>query len=229
MKHCKKCNETLLEINFGKNKRYDDGLHRKCKECENKESRDRYSKNENLRKNKISRAAVYQKNKYKTDESYRSKIKAKELRKYNTNEDFRKKSIKKRSESIILKYNTNTEFKFIMDLRSLIRLSFKNYSENGKLYSIEKYGLNMEKIYNSVGPRPNDGDKWDLDHIIPVSLFNHDNPEEVKLCWSEHNLRWLKSSDNRKKGDLFHLDPDKYPKELHEHWKAAYKNYLDNR
>lgn len=40
---------------------------------------------------------------------------------------------------------------------------------------------------------------WDADHIIPKSLYNHENPEDVRRCWSLDNLQPLWHTDNLRK------------------------------
>lgn len=41
---------------------------------------------------------------------------------------------------------------------------------------------------------------WHLDHILPVSSFNHDDPEQVKKCWHFTNFQPLWGRHNLKKG-----------------------------
>lgn len=43
--------------------------------------------------------------------------------------------------------------------------------------------------------------KWNLDHIIPRSKFDHLNPDEIKKCWHYSNIRPMWSSDNSRKRD----------------------------
>jgi 5-methylcytosine-specific restriction endonuclease McrA len=44
--------------------------------------------------------------------------------------------------------------------------------------------------------------EWDIDHIIPVAVFNFEKPEDMdfKRCWELKNLRPLWKNDNRRKG-----------------------------
>jgi len=41
--------------------------------------------------------------------------------------------------------------------------------------------------------------KWHLDHVVPKSAFNHDDPAEVARCWNWQNLRPLWAKTNIKK------------------------------
>ena len=43
--------------------------------------------------------------------------------------------------------------------------------------------------------------KIHIDHIIPVSAFNHSDPEQLKACWSLDNMQPLKPKDNIAKHD----------------------------
>ena len=40
-----------------------------------------------------------------------------------------------------------------------------------------------------------------LDHIIPISIFDLDNPEHVRLAHLPRNLQWLPGSENIHKSD----------------------------
>lgn len=87
------------------------------------------------------------------------------------------------------------------NLRKNILQAFKLYSKNGKAQTCKEYGIDFEAIYQKVGPRPGTGKEWHLDHIIPLALFNFDNPEHVKLSHLPCNLRWLNAGKNIKKHD----------------------------
>ena len=48
-----------------------------------------------------------------------------------------------------------------------------------------------------------------IDHIIPLSWFNLDDPDHVKVCNHYLNLQYLSSEDNLKKGARYMGSPDK--------------------
>ena len=47
--------------------------------------------------------------------------------------------------------------------------------------------------------------KYETDHIIPLSLFDHNDPEQIKKAWSHKNLQWLRKEINLWKGNRFIL------------------------
>lgn len=66
----------------------------------------------------------------------------------------------------------------------------------------------MEDLQNHLNStkQPEWGDDVHIDHIIPSSLFDHTNEEEIKKCWHWRNLRYLPSIDNKSKGNTLDLD-----------------------
>jgi hypothetical protein len=42
---------------------------------------------------------------------------------------------------------------------------------------------------------------YHIDHIIPISVFDCDNVEHIKLAHSPENLRWLIGKENLEKSD----------------------------
>jgi hypothetical protein len=60
-----------------------------------------------------------------------------------------------------------------------------------------------DEIFNTLGPRP---DGHHLDHIIPCSFFDFRDEEQVKLCWSIENLRWLDAKANISRGNRLTKD-----------------------
>ena len=63
----------------------------------------------------------------------------------------------------------------------------------------------MQEHLNST-KKPEWGDNLHKDHIIPQSLFDHTNEEEVKKCWNWRNLRYLPAEENMSKGDTLDMD-----------------------
>lgn len=98
----------------------------------------------------------------------------------------------------------NPKAKFKERLRTRILTGFANYSKNGKTKSCAEYGIDFEAIYNKIGPKPEGN--YHLDHIIPVSVFDFDIHEHVKLCNSPENLRWVPGEENLEKWNKIYVD-----------------------
>lgn len=171
---CKVCNETkdICWFEFRK----DQGNYRNiCKVCKGKRYKEYRNKN-------IIKLRQYEQEYYKNPENRNRKIKNRRIR-----------------DAIRLKNDPKYRLRGL--IKSSLREAFKLYSKNGKTKTSKQYGIDVEQIYNNIGPRPGSGKDWHLDHIIPVSIFNLDDPEHVKLAYSYINLRWLKSDINIKKSD----------------------------
>ena len=88
-------------------------------------------------------------------------------------------------------------------IKERVRLSFlqslKTYSKTGKIMPKNKY-LDMPAIIKKLTPFP-DLSLYEVDHIVPLKMFNHDNLEQVKKAWLPSNLQWLPKEINRWKSD----------------------------
>ena len=47
----------------------------------------------------------------------------------------------------------------------------------------------------------NYGTEWEIDHILPVSLFDHSDLDQIRQCWALTNLRALWGGINSAKQD----------------------------
>ena len=63
----------------------------------------------------------------------------------------------------------------------------------------------MQEHLNST-KKPDWGDDLHIDHIIPQSLFDHTNEEEIKKCWNWRNLRYLPAKENTSKQNALDMD-----------------------
>ena len=96
-------------------------------------------------------------------------------------------------------------FNILCNLRSGFNKVLQHYSATGKIRSTRSYGVNFKVIIEYLGNKPNDGYEYHIDHIIPASWFNHNNPLEIKWCWSKDNLQWLRKELNLWKHNRFIL------------------------
>ena len=82
---------------------------------------------------------------------------------------------------------------------------------------IENMRLWFEFQFNDELNWTNFGEKWQFDHIIPVTYFDFSNEEELKMCWNFTNLRveHIKHGKDRgKRLDLIHAR--EYFREMYE-------------
>lgn len=86
-----------------------------------------------------------------------------------------------------------------------IRLQFINalrkYSKTGKIQKASKYGIDYKAIIEHLKPFPEPLKDYHVDHIIPLSLFDLNNPEEIKWAFAPENLQWLLGPENIRKSN----------------------------
>lgn len=76
------------------------------------------------------------------------------------------------------------------------------YWMNGKkLKSACEYGVDYQAIIDHLGPCPGKREDYHIDHIIPLSHFDHTDPEQIKKAWAPENHQWLTAEENIRKGD----------------------------
>lgn len=136
----------------------------------------------------------YYKEYYKTKKDYIIAVKKKYYRK-------NKNKIQSRRRE---RYELNdNNFKISSLIRTSFRKALKIYSKSGKTKILKEYGIDIKSIVEHLGQPPQDGKKYDVDHIFPITAFDLDNPEHIKLCWHPDNLQWLEKSKNCSKGNEY--------------------------
>ena len=88
-----------------------------------------------------------------------------------------------------------------LQLRARLRRAFGLYSKNGKVKAARQYGVDFTAICQHLGSRPNDGQVWHIDHIVPLSYFDFDDPEQIKVAFAPENHQWLLAKENLRKGN----------------------------
>lgn len=86
-------------------------------------------------------------------------------------------------------------------LRARVRRAFNVYTKTGKMRTAKEYGIDYKAIIEQLGVCPGARDEYHVDHIIPLSLFDLADPEQVKLAFAPENHQWLKVADNIRKGN----------------------------
>ena len=238
MKRCARCNKVLSKTKFNRDSRKDksliakDGLKSYCSTCQAEyrkewleENKEEYNEKRKA-PHSVHRANMLRRKRWLEDEEYKKK-KSNEHKANMQNPEFRAKVIINRRARNKERYETDTSYNIKRKIASNIRTAFRLFSTTGKIQSARKYNISYKAIINKLGSPPTDG--YDIDHIIPVSLFDHDDKEQVRLCWTPENLQWMEHIENLSKSDSFSENMEDYPEELHKHWKVAYKNYLNKK
>ncbi len=101
-------------------------------------------------------------------------------------------------------------------LRNNFNRALKKYTSTGKIQSASKYGIDYLAICESLEEEARQvygksisemrEEKYHVDHIIPVSFYGLEDPEEVRRCYHPSNLRWLSGEENMSRGNSFRAE-----------------------
>ncbi|MBA7658612.1 hypothetical protein ES703_66571 [subsurface metagenome] len=92
------------------------------------------------------------------------------------------------------------KYAIIGRLRRSLNHAMNKYSKTGKIMSSKKYGINWKEVIGQLKPFPEDLNEFEIDHIIPLHLFDLNDSEQIKKAFAPDNLQWLTISENRIKG-----------------------------
>jgi len=90
----------------------------------------------------------------------------------------------------------------IQKLKQRVKKSIRNafnILEVRKTKTRAQLGIGMEFIFEGVGPQTNED--CELDHIIPIALFDYNIDSHVALSFHPNNLRWIPWKENLEKSD----------------------------
>jgi len=120
-----------------------------------------------------------------------------------------KKEISRRNIAYIKKQmNINPYYRLKNALRTRIHCALKR-KKGKKAYktmemigcSIPEYIKHIERQFTPEMTWNNRGKVWDIDHIIPIDLFDLNDPQEQKKAFHFTNTQPLNCLENRKKGN----------------------------
>jgi hypothetical protein len=77
----------------------------------------------------------------------------------------------------------------------------------GKIQPSRKYGIDYQAIFAHLGPCPGERNAFHIDHIIPLVLFDFDDPKQVAAAFAPENHQWLSVDANLSKNAK--CDPQK--------------------
>jgi len=100
----------------------------------------------------------------------------------------------------------NDKLKTIGLLRKRLRDAFSNNSTNGKIKKADEYGINYYEIFEYLGPCPGNRKEYHIDHILPISAFDFDNPIHILAAFAPENHQWLKAEENLQKHNKYDKD-----------------------
>lgn len=70
-------------------------------------------------------------------------------------------------------------------------------------YTVDDLRTHLERQFSGRMTWANYGTYWQVDHILPVSMFQFSGPDDpqFKVCWALSNLRPLRTPENQEKRD----------------------------
>ncbi|MFA5240631.1 MAG: hypothetical protein WC476_13125 [Phycisphaerae bacterium] len=87
-------------------------------------------------------------------------------------------------------------------LKTQLRTALRDAIKNNRISKrLESRGIDTLAIKKHLGERPSKDHH--IDHIIPLSAFDLNNPEEIKLAFAPENHQWLESATNFRKTNLW--------------------------
>ena len=192
-KTCTKCEETKKLSDFRKDKSKKDGLGSWCKDCSTKDNKRWKMANPDKAKEIV---RIW---KFSNAKRWRDYKKVwNKAHPVNTREHARRQHVK----------NLNTpKGRLANRLSCSIRKSIKKGLKAGRPwedlvgYTVDQLKKHLEKKFEPGMAWENYGKAWEIDHKIPIAVFNFEKPEHIdfKLCWAIKNLRPLEVSLNRRK------------------------------
>lgn len=104
-------------------------------------------------------------------------------------------------------YRKDPKFRLNTNMRQSIHNSIRRNSKNGRSwkrlvdYSIDDLMKHLERKFDKNMSWDNWGEYWHIDHILPISKFNFEKPEDddFKRCWALNNLQPLEATKNIRK------------------------------
>jgi len=189
-----------MEINKKTKQEKEKAYYEKSRENINKKKRERYELNKdkinmNKRENR-KKLEVKQKEKEYRNKPKSIKLRKESRKKYNSREDIKEKrnlDRKKRRE-------IDENYAVRCRLRKRFYVAITEYTKTGKIKNSKDYDIDYGEIIEHLKPFPKNREKYHIDHIVPLVLFNLNNLNEVKIAFAPENHQWLLASENQSKG-----------------------------
>lgn len=98
-------------------------------------------------------------------------------------------------------------FKLQMTIRTRLHCSLKGRKND---YTMKYIGCTiaflkawLSKHFTQEMSWDNHGEYWQIDHVLPVTTFDMDDPLQVKICFNWSNMRPLPKQENSSKSNRF--------------------------
>lgn len=220
LKTCIKCRveKATTPENFRRNKRSRDGVHWYCKACQyadRQANRERYLAYERAshERNKVKRNA-YTRSRWVDPEFRKTQLEVNKRwhqanadRKRSRNQQWRAENPDKVRGYLAdayardpLRYNVSAHIAFCLKRSGSSKAGRRFESLLG--YAVETLKQHIERQFSRGMSWGNHGTVWELDHIIPLTLFKFSSADdpEFRAAWALTNLRPLAKIENRSKG-----------------------------
>jgi hypothetical protein len=200
MRKCNVCKIKKPLSNFLKDKTRSLGYSYRCKICSSQIHKEKYyDKSLLTRKGKYN---DYYKQRHQNKTPEQRQQQREYLREWNKKEENKQKRNKYQREV----YRKRPQNIIINHLRKRINDFIKGTTKKQKYLDIlgcssEEYKLYLEKLFDENMTWENYGTYWEIDHIIPLSLFNMEDWVEVKKSFHFTNTQPLSVIENRKKSN----------------------------
>ena len=223
-KICSKCQEEKTVDNF-----YTRGAI--CCQCNNTKRREKYKNDEDHRKNLIKKASnfkhekVIENQKIKAEEQNKIGIDNKQCRycyEIKNKERFRYNRLKCRD---CERDDPTEKFKRYIRTRIYNCLRYKNKT----MHSVDYLGCSSNDYfkwifsYNNNCSLENHGKEWHIDHVIPLSKFDLNNPEQQLFAFNWRNTMPLSSKENLSKNNKIIIE------QIENHYKKLLEYHLENK
>ena len=201
MKTCTKCKEEKDLAEFNRDKKKTDGLQSWCKCCKKAYYKIWGDNNRDSRKKYMAKWTS------KNKEHIRQYNKENAQMRRDCFNRWRKDNLTHINNYKIKRRKENPHHRLIDNLRTGLKRALTGGSKSQPTLdylgcSADDFKKHMVKQFTEGMTIDNYGvDGWVIDHIIPVSSFDHGDDEQVKICWHHSNMQPLWDIDNKIKSD----------------------------
>jgi len=212
-KTCTKCGDEKLLEEFYKSKMGKYGRESHCKSCTKLYNMQRYKDNINrygggcIEKYQDG-TTIYYKYAYGIVRYNKKHYQENKEKIIERSKQYRQKNKERRNERERNRRKNNEQLRIRIRLSNGLRNTLNNIGKTKNASILTYIGCSIEfmKEHLNSTKKPDWGDDLHIDHIIPSSLFDHTNEEEIKKCWNWRNLRYLPAEENKSKQDKLDMD-----------------------